>query len=278
MNEADPRGEDRNTLERIREDIRADIGSMEDWPGDDLPNETDNDGSGYGNSGDSLYDDSDLFFDDVPEFDEEARQQPWEIESEEEGQSIRRARDKAAEIAGSLYLKSREDQEFALTYLADLFEHPDYSHASTFHAIKRLPSDGLDFETLKAMVELRAIWKQRTDWWRGRYSRRYRVRGLTNGETALTWIAARRVCLVRKDLPPEMMIDDDWLEEWLELPSGSPGYLSFSYYIDVKIHNFDAELLEHGFSLWRQCENDIDVFEHHTTVCSVEEVDPRWGQ
>ena len=277
MNETDPMREDRNSRERIREDIRADIGSMEDWLGDDLPYETDNDGSKYGDSGESVYDDSDLFFDDVPEFDEEARQPPWEFESEE-GQSTRRARDKAAEIVGSLYLKSREDQEIALTYLADLFEDPDYSHANTFHAIKRLASDGLEFETLKAMVELRTTWRQRTDWWRGRYSKRNRVRGLPKGETALTWIAARRVCLVREDLPAEIMIDDDWLEEWLDLPFGSLGYMSFPYYIDMKIQNMDEELMEDGFNLLQQCEKDIDVLEHHTTAFPVEEVDPRWGQ
>ena len=278
MNETDPMREDRTSRERIREDIRAAMGPMEDWLGEDLTYETDHDGSRYEASGESIYDDSDLFFDDVFEFDEEARQPPWGFESEEEGQSIRRSRDKAGEIVGLLYFKSREDEEIALTYLADLFQHTDYSHSNTFHAIKRLASDGLEFETLKAMVELRIIWRQRTDWWRGRYSRRYRVSGLSNGETALTWIAARRVCLVRQDLPPEMMIEDDWLEEWLDLPSGSFGFMSFPYYIDMKIQNTDAELLENGFTLLRQCENDIDVFEHHTTVCSVEEVDLRWGQ
>ncbi len=284
-----PMEEDRNALEKATEDMLcADIEPMEsaddgsfssdqDWPDDDLLDETEDDVSEHSDSGDSVDEDLDLFFDDIFEFDEDAQQVPWEIESEEE-QSIRRARDKAAYIASLLCLASRDDQEIALTYLTDLFEHRDYSHSSTFQAIKRIASNGLDFETLKAMVELRSIWRQRTDWWKGRYFRRYNVGRIFNGATALSWIAAYRVCLVRKDLPPEMMIDDDWLNEWMGLSHGSLGYLSFPHYIDVKIQNFDAELLEHGLSQWQQCEKDIDAFERHTAAYSVAEVGVRRRQ
>ena len=285
--------EDLNTSERAKEDmIRADIEPIEftdnrdlpndetdvlsqGWLDEELPNETEEDGLEHTDLGDPAYEDSDTSFDDIPEFDEDAQQPPWEIEPEEEGPLIRRARDKAADIASLLYLTSCDDQEIVLTYLTDLFGHPDYSHSSTFRAIKRIASDGLDFETLKAMVELRSIWRQRTDWWKRRFGRR-RIRRLSNGETAFTWVAAHRVCLVRKDFPPEMMIGDDWLNEWLRLSHGSLGYLSFPYYIDVKIQNLDAELLEYGLSLWQQCEKDIDVFERHTAACSVAEVGIQW--
>ena len=279
--------EDGNALEKATEDMLcADVEPMEseddgssfssdqDWLDDDLLYETEGDESEYSDSGDSVYEDSDLLFDDIPEFDEDAQQTPWEIEPEE-GQSIRRARDKAADIVSLLYPTIRDDQEIALAYLTDLFEHPDHSHSSTFQAIKRIASEGLDFETLKEMVELRSIWRQRTDWWKGRYSWRYNVRRIFNGATALSWIAAHRVCLVRKDLPPEMMIDDDWLNEWMELSHGSLGYLSFPHYIDVKMQNSDAESLEYGLSQWQQCEKDIDVFERHTAACSVAEVGVR---
>ena len=280
-----PMWEDRNALEKVREDIHcADVEPMEltddgDRLDDDLLYEAEDYGYEYSDSGDSAHEDSDLFFDDIPEFDENAQQAPWEIEPEKEKEPlIRRARDKAADIASLLYLTSRDDQEIVLTYLTDLFEHPDYSHPSTLQALKRIASDGLDFETLKAMVELRSIWRQRTDWWEGRYSWRYRVRRLPNGATAFTWVAAHRVCLVQKDLPPEMMIDDDWLDEWMGLSLGSLGYPSFPYYIDMKIQNRDAELLEYGLSQWRQCEKDIDVFERHTAACSVAEVGVRRRQ
>ncbi len=282
--------EDRNALEKATEDmVCADVEPMEsaddalssdqdqDWLDDDLPYETEDDGSEYSDSGDSVHEDSEIFFDDTPEFDEDAQQTPWEIEPEGGRQSIRRARDKAADLASLLYLTSHGDQESALAYLIDLFEHPDYSHSSTFQAIKRIASKGLDFETLKAMVELRSIWRQRTDWWKGRYSWRYRVRRLSNGATAFTWIAAHRVCLVRKDLPPEMMIDDDWLDEWLRLPPWSPRdyYMSFSSYIEVKIQNLDAEILDYGLSQRWQCEKDIDVLERTTATAahSVPEID-----
>ena len=68
------------------------------------------------------------------------------------------------------------------------------------------------------------------------------------------------------------MIGDDWLNEWLELSPGSLGYISFPYYIDMKIQSLDAELLEYGLILQQQCEKDIDVFEWHTAACSVVEV------
>ena len=209
--------EDSNALEKATDDmVCADVEPMEladnalssnqDWLDDDLIYETEDDESEYGDSGDSVNEDSDIFLDDIPEFDEDAQQTPWEIEPEEEGQPIRLARDKAADITSLLYLTSRDDQEIALTYLTDLFKQPDYSYPSTFQAIKRIASDRLDFETLKEMVELRSIWRERTDWWKGRYSRWYEVRRIFNGATALSWIAAHRVCLVRKDLPPG---DDD---------------------------------------------------------------------
>ena len=204
--------EDSNALEKATDDmVCADVEPMEladnalssnqDWLDDDLIYETEDDESEYGDSGDSVHEDSDLLFDDIPEFDEDAQQTPWEIEPEE-GQSIRRSRDKAADIASLLYPTSLDDQEIALAYLTDLFEQPDYSHSSTLQAIKRIASEGLDFETLKAMVELRSIWRQKTDWWKGRYSWGYRVRRLSNGATAFTWVAAHRVCLERKDYPP----------------------------------------------------------------------------
>ena len=133
--------------------------------------------------------------------------------------------------------------------------------------------EGLDFETLKDMVELRSFWRQRTDWWKGRYSSRQKVRGLSNGPTALTWIAAHHVCLVRKDLPPEMMIDDNWLDEWMRLSPGSLGYLSFPSYIEVKLKNIYAEFLEYGLSQLLKCEKDIDLFERPTAALSLAKVE-----
>ena len=144
-------------LEKATDDmVCADVEPMEleddgSWLDDDLLYETEDDGSEDSDSDDSINEDSDIFFDDIPEFDENARQVPWEIKPEEEG--TRRARDKAADIASLLYLTSRDDQESTLTYLIDLFEHPDHSHSSTFYAIKRIASQGLDLETIKAMVE-----------------------------------------------------------------------------------------------------------------------------
>jgi hypothetical protein len=63
-----------------------------------------------------------------------------------------------------------------------------------------------------------------------------------------------------------MMIDDDWLDEWLRLPpwSSHDYYMSFSSYIDVKIQNLDAEFLDYGLSQRWQCEKRPDVLERTT--------------
>ena len=156
-----PMWEDKNALEKVREDIHcADVEPIEltddgDWLDEDLLYETEDDGFEYSDSGDPAYKDSDSSFDDIPEFDEDAQQTPWEIKPEEEGQSIRRARDKAAYIASLLYLTSHDDQgtRCSSTYLHGRRLRPygvastaglRCTHSSTFRAIKRIAiSEGL---------------------------------------------------------------------------------------------------------------------------------------
>lgn len=180
---------------------------------------------------------------DIGEFDSDAQQTPWEIEPEAEGQSLRRAREKAAAIINLLDFRSIRERDNAISYLTELFIQMPYS--ATFRAIQRV-AEGIDLDTLKAMVALRQIWMRRTDWWLGRYEKMFAVAPLRSGASAFTWNTARLVCLARKDYPPESMIDDGWLDEWLQLSSRAPGFLSFPSYIEEKVCYRDIELLSRG--------------------------------
>ena len=188
--------------------------------------------------------DSDI---DISDFDEDARQQPWEVETEGVEENVRRARQKAATIASLLDVWSAQELSVSVSYLTNFFEH--HRNAATFRALEKLALKGLDFETLNAMVELREVWMERPDWWVGRYSRGYEINVLPNGPSALTWVLAHRVCLARWNHTPAAMIDDQWLDEWLHLPHGAPGFLSFPSYIDDKTSNPDFVHHDNDFSV-----------------------------
>ena len=173
---------------------------------------------------------------DIGEFDSDAQQTPWEIEPEVEDQSLRRARAKAAAITNLLDFRSIQERDNTLLYLTELFIQMPYS--ATFRAIQRVAEE-IDLDTLKAMVELRQIWMRRTDWWwLGLYAPRRSV--------AFTWNTARLVCLTRKDYPPELMIDEEWLTQWQQLPHSDPAYFSFALYIEEKMLSHETELLDEG--------------------------------
>ena len=166
------------------------------------------------------------------DFDTEAQQPLWDLETDKGDLSPRKAKKKAAIIIHKLGLQSKREQDEALYFLANLFELRP--HPMTFRAIYTA-IEGLDLDILKAMVELRDIWMYRSGWWYYRYRGRICHMQQQQGEVALTWALARRVCLARREYPPEMMIDDEWFDEWLATPPGTPGFVSFPAFIDAKI-------------------------------------------
>lgn len=138
--------------------------------------------------------------------------------------------EKAARVSSLLDFRTTLERKAATVYLTEFFEQ--HTHSSTFRAITRLAEQKMDFETLRAMVEVRLIWMQRSDWWVRRTGRGYVS---TSGASALTWIAALKICRARRDYPVEAMIDDEWLDEWLLLSRGMSGYWNFPSYIEEKI-------------------------------------------
>lgn len=198
------------------------------------------------------------------DYDEDARQLPWDIELDTEDTVIRRARAKAAQLAVLLEITNIAERNKALRFLTELFEH--LRHPSTFRALYNLTSYGLDLDVLQAMTELRRVWMERTDWWLFRY--RGEVRFLRYG-AAFTWALAYRVCTVRWQFTPDMMIDEDWIDEWLTLPTGALGYFSFPEFIAEKVNGLGAEALHRGLLIKEAngLSNDLnDDYDWHRRV------------
>ena len=185
------------------------------------------------------YDNGDGFFD----FEPKAHQSPWSGVSQEEP-SVWRARERAARIVNILGLETAGEERTVLQFLTDFFEQ--FDHPATFDAIFNLAIAGLDLSTLYAMVELKRVWIERSDWWLCRNRRG--IEYLTNGSSALTWTLAHRICLARQDYTPETMIDEDWLSEWMALRFGAAGYYSFPAYVFDKVANVDAGNLCDGLT------------------------------
>lgn len=200
----------------------------------------------------------------IPEFDENAQQTPWEIDPKEGDQKLRRARAKAAQVANLLDFRSLRERDGIIAYLTELFQQR--THSATFRAIERV-AEGIGFDTLKAMVALRRWWLRFDELCPPRRS------------LALTWDTARLVCLARKDYPPEAMIDDHWLDEWLQLPPPERGderkemidddwlrlpdqysnYSSFRSYIEHRLLRREAELLEQGLRDWERDDGCVEM-------------------
>ena len=156
---------------------------------------------------------------------------------------------KAAVITNLLDFRSISERDDAISYLIEVFMQ--MTHSATFRAIQRV-AEGIDLDTLKAMIELRQIWMRRTDWWR--LGLRTPKRSL-----AFTWDTTRLICLIRKDYPPELMIDEEWLTQWLQLSDIDPAYFSFSLYIEEKILSYNAELLDLGLRHWERNDGHFEI-------------------
>ena len=135
-------------------------------------------------------------WDDLDDYDPDARQLPWPIPPTH---ASRIAAEKAANVVRLMPLPRRTDQDAALRYLTDLFEH--LPHPATYRALRGLARN-LDIAEIEAMVSLREVWRD-CDAWTGGFS----------------WRLALRICRMRSEYTPDAMLDDDWFSEWRSLES-----------------------------------------------------------
>jgi hypothetical protein len=179
---------------------------------------------------------------DLPDFDPAARVDPWEVDEANDEPARRMARTKAAALASQLDLVTSAKVVAAVDYLSDLYlRHP---HVATHRALMHLAAEGLDRDTLEAMVALRDEWAARREWWLHRAGGTARRSDACR--TAMTWRLALKVCRSRTDHPPDCMIDDDWVDEWFALRPGEPGYLRFAEFVAIKADADTAEALFEG--------------------------------
>ena len=150
---------------------------------------------------------------DLPDYDADARQSVWVDDPDDAGNSPLPARQRAADVVSRLSEVSLRERTAILLWLTDLFRHRN--HHTTYRAILAAVDSGVSSETLRNMAALRDVWEDRPEWWLGRYGWARAVVPLRNGGTALTWKLARLICEARSDFPPEYMIDDAWVHEWL---------------------------------------------------------------
>ena len=211
---------------KLKEVDVKNLNDHESWPKDEIVGDEYN-MDAYDSTQDIVpHDSSNLF--DIDDFDPDAQQKPWHVNLGAD-RGLGKARAKAAHIAISLDINTSKDVNLALEYLIEFFSR--FPHPATYRSIKKISSQGIDYQTLHSIIELRCIWEERSDWWRRRTIRGH----ITRSASALTWAAAYRVCIARRDYPVEDMIDDGWINEWLHLPRGYPGYFSFPDYINRKV-------------------------------------------
>ena len=182
---------------------------------------------------------------DVPDFDRNAFQPPWERDSKADDDRTRRARTKAASIVAMLSTSRVHERDEALDLLTDFFILHPYN--ATFKALTNAANADADLELLKAMIALREIISQRSELWVGRYGSRA-FSTLRHRASAFSWVLVRRICKHQSDYPPEMMLSDDWLTEWYDLSPGDAGYWSFPLYIQTRIQHHAVRALHDGMS------------------------------
>ena len=174
-------------------------------------------------------------WDDLDDYDPDARQLPGIVPQTD---TTRVAAGKAAHVVRLMPLPRRTDQEIALRYLTDLFEH--LPHPATYRALCGLARN-LDIEEIEAMVSLREVWLD-CDEWTGGFS----------------WRLAHRICRARAQYTPDTMVDDEWLSEWRLRESG---HRWFSAWIDLRLQAQKALRLDEALRTHASHENPDDALE-----------------
>ena len=184
------------------------------------------------------FDDPDLDlsgWDDFDDYDPDARQLPWGVPPPD---ATRIATGKAANLVRHMSFSSRTDQDAALRYLTDFFEH--LPHPATYRALRAL-AENLRVDEIEAMVSLRDSWLD-CDAWTGGFS----------------WRLAYRICRARSEYTPDTMIDDDWLSEWR---SPESRYRWFSVFIESRLDAQNARRLDEALRIRAEHENLNDQSE-----------------
>jgi hypothetical protein len=186
----------------------------------------------------------------VDDFEEDAYQDPWlsPVEEGNDAALTRLARSKASKIASLLVVGRADKFDNTLNFLEEFFL--DYPHSSTFGAINDAAEQDLDMPMLRSMLELREAVADQPEFLVCRYGYHHGIIRLR--QPTISWRLARLVCTVQFHLPPDLMIEEKWLDEWFLLRPGDLGFKSFPKYVELRIQQQDDRLLDDGLTILKQ--------------------------
>jgi hypothetical protein len=155
-----------------------------------------------------------------------------------------------------------------LSDFVELFEH--FNHTSSFRALTDLALDEVSGDEIVSAFQLKLLWSVSPRFWSIRNPKMRAPFVPDNGRNLLTWTRAVRLTKLSKGLPADCIIEDDWYEEWLQLPFGDPAFWSFIEYATLRLEAFCAGALnlpeelkrrdERGLPLARSTGNSLDGF------------------
>ena len=132
-----------------------------------------------------------------------------------------------------------------------------YQHHNTFRALVDLALDDVRADDLITAFELKQIWLYQPKFWSIRRKGSHAPIIPHGGERLLGWTKAARFADLSMGLPAEQIIDDDWYDDWLQLPFGDPLSWSFIEYASARLESFSAGVLQLPRALWRVNERQI---------------------
>lgn len=134
----------------------------------------------------------------------------------------------------------------ARLFYRDIFEElfDYYDHQATFRALTELALNDVAADDLVTAFHLKQIWAERPKFWSIRRKGMRAPITPLGGQNLLGWSRSVRFADLAKGLPPENIIDEDWFDEWLQLPFADPLYWSFIEYVTARLEAFSDGALE----------------------------------
>ena len=151
----------------------------------------------------------------LPLFEAHASEAPFEAPaflSVNESMPARRAR----WLASLLDVPSATSRKTVVTRLTELFI--EFDHPNTFRVLSDLALDDVSADDLIAAYQLKVVWAGSPKLWCIRRSRRAAPLIPEKGQAMLTWSKATRLVALSKGLPAEIIIEEDWFNDWLMIP------------------------------------------------------------
>ncbi|WP_315807000.1 MULTISPECIES: hypothetical protein [unclassified Bradyrhizobium] len=192
----------------------------------------------------------------LPQFEPNASENPFWTKPEPSRSDLLIER-RARWLLSLLDTPSETERKRHLRQFEELFDY--FQHQSTFRALAEIVLDGASAEQIIAAFHLKLHWLANPRLWSIRPTR---LRTLTipeGGAKLLGWSRAARFVELSKGLPPEMIIDENWYDEWLALPFGDPSYWSFLDYVGARLEAFAAGMLDLPTELRRLDERPLGL-------------------